>query len=200
VISNAAPLALGSASPRRRALLEQVGIPLVAFAADVDERHLAGESAETYLARVTAAKLARAAADARAAGSEVVLAADTVVLADGEIMGKPESDEHGAAMLSRLSGRAHQVRTRFALGRPGGAAFHEDTVTTAVHFRPLDAAEIARYVATGEGRDKAGGYAIQGIGSFAVARIEGSYSNVVGLPLCEVILALKRHGCLGPFP
>jgi septum formation protein len=103
-------------------------------------------------------------------------------------------------MLSRLSGRAHQVRTRFALAPPGGTPLHAETVSTVVHFRTLDAQEIARYAATGEGRDKAGAYAIQGIGSFAVRGIEGSYSNVVGLPICEVVLALERHGCLSSFP
>jgi septum formation protein len=202
VISVASPLALGSASPRRKELLERIGIPLVAVPAQVDERRLAGENAESYLERVTRQKLELASADARAAGAAVVLAADTIVLVDDEIMGKPEDAASARAMLARLSGRAHQVRTRFALGLPGAirASMHAETVSTDVYFRPLDRDEIARYVATGEGDDKAGAYAIQGIGSFAVSRIAGSYSNVVGLPICEVVLALQRHGCLRSFP
>lgn len=200
MITPASPLALGSASPRRKELLERIGIPLVVAPVDVDERRLEGENADRYLARVTAEKLALASRDARAAGAAVVLAADTIVLLGDEIMGKPEGEGSAVAMLSRLSGRAHHVQTRFALARPGGPPLHAETVSTVVHFRALDAEEIARYAATGEGRDKAGAYAIQGIGSFAVSRIEGSYSNVVGLPICEVMLALKRHGCLSSFP
>jgi septum formation protein len=200
VISVASPLALGSASPRRKELLERIGIPLVLVPVDVDERRLEGEKADDYLARVTARKLELASADPRAAGAAVVLAADTIVLLGNEIMGKPDGEGSAVAMLSRLSGRAHQVRTRFALAPPGGTPLHAETVSTVVHFRTLDAQEIARYAATGEGRDKAGAYAIQGIGSFAVRGIEGSYSNVVGLPICEVVLALERHGCLSSFP
>ena len=200
MITVASPLALGSASPRRKELLERIGIPLVVAPVDIDERRLAGENPEDYLARVTARKLELASRDPRAAGAAAVLAADTIVLLGDEIMGKPEGEGSAVAMLSRLSGRAHQVRTRFALARPGGPPLYAETVSTLVHFRALDAEEIARYAATGEGRDKAGAYAIQGIGSFAVSGIEGSYSNVVGLPICEVVLALKRHGCLSSFP
>jgi septum formation protein len=204
VISPTNPLALGSASPRRKELLERLAIPLVTVPAHIDERRLAGETADDYLARIAARKLALASADKRAAGCDVVLAADTIVLLDDEILGKPESAPDASEMLFRLSGRSHQVRTRFVLGWPnigtGSVPFHAETLSTVVHFRPLDAEEIARYVVTGEGSDKAGAYAIQGVGSFAVSRIEGSYANVVGLPICEVILALKRHGCLGPFP
>jgi septum formation protein len=137
-----------------------------------------------------------------------VLVADTIVLVDSAILGKPASTDDARSMLRRLSGRTHEVRTRFALGAapnqaglvPTSAAFHAETVTTFVEFRDLDAQEIDRYVATGEGSDKAGGYAIQGIGSFAVRRIEGSYTNVVGLPVCEVIVALRSAGFLDVFP
>jgi septum formation protein len=107
-------------------------------------------------------------------------------------------------MLTQLSGRAHEVRTCFALGRPGqasaSATLHVEVISTVVHFRPLSADEVARYAHTDEGADKAGGYAIQGIGSFAVPRIEGSYANVVGLPVCEVVLALAHHGFIRSFP
>jgi septum formation protein len=200
------PLLLGSASPRRKALLETLGIPLVVIAVDADERRREGEMADAYLERVTLDKLERACADARAASASAVLVADTVVLGDDEILGKPSGAADAIAMLTRLSGRAHEVRTRFQLGRPNGATppfvttLHAETVSTRVHFRTLEGDEIARYVATGEGMDKAGSYAVQGIGSFAVQRIEGSYANVVGLPVCEVVVALKHAGILAAFP
>jgi len=204
VISSAAPLGLGSASPRRKDLLDRLGIPLVVVAADVDERRAQGEDPGQYLERITHDKLDRVAADERASVASVILTADTIVLLDDEILGKPEDTNHAQAMLARLAGRAHDVRTRFALGWPDGRGsptlIHAETVSTRVQFRALDDEEINRYVASGEGADKAGGYAIQGIGSFAVSRIEGSYSNVVGLPVCEVVLALQHHGFLGAFP
>jgi septum formation protein len=124
-----------------------------------------------------------------------VLVADTLVLVDGAVVGKPTDDGDARAILRALSGRAHEVWTRFALDR--GEA---ETVRTRVIFRALSDDAIARYVATGEGRDKAGSYAIQGLGAFAVSRIEGSYTNVVGLPACEVIDALLRAGQLATFP
>jgi septum formation protein len=199
------PLLLGSSSPRRKALLETLGIPLVVIAVDADERRREGERPDAYLERVTFDKLERACADTRAASVSAVLVADTVVLIDDEILGKPTDTGDAMAMLTRLSGRAHEVRTRFQLGRPGVRApvvttLHAETVSTRVHFRTLEKDEIARYVATGEGLDKAGSYAVQGIGSFAVQRIEGSYANVVGLPVCEVVVALKRAGLLAAFP
>jgi len=201
VIGDRAPLGLASASPRRRALLETLGIPLVVFAVDVDERRRQGEAATPYLERIVGDKLDGALADGRAKTASVVVVADTIVLLGDRILGKPADADEARAMLADLAGREHEVRTRFALGVPGAtAALHAETVTTRVEFRPLDADEIDRYVATGEGADKAGAYAIQGIGSFAVSRIEGSYANVVGLPVCEVVLALRRVGQLGPFP
>jgi len=204
VISSAAPLGLGSASPRRKDLLDRLGIPLFVIVADVDERRTQGESPAAYLERVTRNKLERVAADERASVASVILTADTIVLVDDEILGKPDDANHAQEMLARLAGRAHEVRTRFALGWPQGrgspALIHAETVSTRVQFRSLDEEEINRYVACGEGRDKAGGYAIQGVGSFAVSSIVGAYSNVVGLPVCEVVLALQHHGFLGAFP
>ncbi|HMI87063.1 MAG TPA: Maf family protein [Polyangiaceae bacterium] len=202
------PLGLGSASPRRKALLETLGIPLVVIAVDADERRRSGEVADAYLERVTRDKLARVAADPRATGASPLLVADTVVLLGDDILGKPANAQDASAMLARLSGRVHEVRTRFAIaespageGRAGVLApIYAETVSTMVHFRPLESEEIERYTATGEGMDKAGAYAVQGVGSFAVQRIEGSYANVVGLPVCEVVLALKRLGFLPAFP
>ncbi|HKQ70634.1 MAG TPA: Maf family protein [Polyangiaceae bacterium] len=203
MISSASPLGLGSASPRRRALLEQLGIPVFVVTANIDERRRPSEDHAAYLERITREKLIGVAADDRARLADVLLVADTVVVTGGEILGKPANEGEAHSMIERLSGRSHEVRTRFALGRPGPAGasiVHAETVTTLVQFRPLAAEEIRNYVATGEGTDKAGGYAIQGVGSFAVSRIEGSYANVVGLPVCEVVVALQRHGFLGPFP
>jgi len=130
-----------------------------------------------------------------------VLVADTVGLLGPRILGKPVDDADSAAMFSSLEGRTHEVWTRFAVqcADPRGAT-HRETVRTEVTFRPLSKPEIAGYVATGEGRDKAGAYAIQGVGAFAVAAIRGSYSNVVGLPACEVISALLSLGLLDHFP
>ena len=202
-------LGLGSASPRRKALLETLGIQLAVIAVDADERQRAGEPPDAYLDRVTLDKLARVTADPRARATSALLVADTVVLVDDAILGKPSNREDATSMLARLSGRTHEVRTRFAIGAAPGLAgaaaagvapLHAETVSTAVHFRGLDPDEIQRYVATGEGMDKAGSYAVQGIGSFAVERIEGSYANVVGLPVCEVVVALKRLGLLHAFP
>lgn len=199
VIDASHPLLLASASPRRRQLLETLGLPLRVAPADVDESERAGEGADAYLERVVAAKLEAATRDPRGAGAGAWLVADTAVVLEGRLLHKPVDDADGARMLRALAGREHQVRTRFALA-VGGAAPHAQTVVTAVHFRALDEDEIAGYVQSGEGRDKAGGYAIQGIGGFAIERIEGSYSNVVGLPVCEVVLALRRTGALTRFP
>lgn len=184
------PLVLASASPRRRALLERVGVPLVVRPVDVDEAVRPGEGAYAYLERVVADK---AAAARRAAPGGLMLVADTSVIVDGEVLGKPGDDDEARAMVGRLQGREHEVATRFALGDA-----HAETVRTRVWFRPLADPQIRRYVATGEGRDKAGAYGIQGVGAMLVSRIEGSYTNVVGLPLAEVIVALEGLGWTGP--
>jgi septum formation protein len=217
MIDRSTPLLLGSGSPRRREILAALGIPVRVAKADVDESVRAGEWAEAYLERVVADKLAAVMrlADVRGAGG--VLVADTSVIMDGAPIGKPADEADARAMLRRLAGRAHEVWTRFAIGGPGpagepertdpalesamvGGALAAETVRTRVWFRDLDEDEIAGYAATGEGLDKAGAYAIQGIGAFAIERIEGSYSNVVGLPACEVVVALRRTGLLGAFP
>ncbi|MBL9026961.1 MAG: septum formation protein Maf [Myxococcales bacterium] len=197
------PLLLASASPRRRELLERVGLPLVVLAVDVDETPLPAEPAAAYVERVTLAKLAAAgqAASARGIGHAACLVADTTVVVDGAILGKPADASEGAAMIRAIAGRAHEVSTRFAIALAGQAGVaHAQTVTTRVHVRALDEDFIARYVATGEGRDKAGGYAIQGLFSSAIPRIEGSYTNVVGLPVSEVVEALEALAVLARFP
>ena len=200
MIDETRPLLLGSASPRRREILAKLGLPLHVVSVDVDERMRAGEPAAEYLERIVLDKLAHAAR--HAAGCDAVLVADTSVILDGSVLGKPAGHDDARAMIAALSGRDHEVWTRFAIasGAEPSAVLHAETVCTRVTFRALDEDEIAAYASTGEGLDKAGAYAIQGIGAFAVSRIEGSYSNVVGLPACEVIAALRRVGLLGRFP
>lgn len=187
-------LVLGSGSPRRREYVTSLGLDFVVRPADVDESVRAGEAALAYLERICDAKL-RAVMGASSPAA-LVLVADTSVVVDGDVLGKPADAAENAAMITRLAGRAHDVSTRFALGR-GGSTLHAETVTTRVTFRDLGPAHVARYVASAEGLDKAGGYAVQGFGAWLVARIEGSYSNVVGLPMCELVRALEG---VGAFP
>jgi septum formation protein len=193
-------LILASASPRRAELLRAAGIAFDVVAADVDESVHAGEPAEAYARRVAEAK---ARAVCRRAGG-VVLAADTVVVVDAHILGKP-ADEHDARrMLRLLAGRAHQVLTGVCVCEAGprpsdGLAAGSPRVAlavdrTLVEFAPLTGAEIDWYVASGEPMDKAGAYAIQGLASRFVSRIEGSYSNVVGLPVARVYEMLRWSG------
>jgi len=194
-ISREHPLLLASASPRRRELLELARIPFEVVRADADESVLPGEAPLAYPARVARAKLASAIAaldpGARGRGA-VVLAADTTVIAGGAIFGKPRDDDDAKAMLRALAGRAHDVVTAFALADPAGRVLAERSVSTSVEMRALDDAEIASYVATGEPRDKAGAYAIQGMASSLVLRIDGSHTNVIGLPTAELVLELRR--------
>ncbi|AGP39296.1 Maf family protein [Sorangium cellulosum] len=211
MIDDAHPLLLGSGSPRRREILTTLGLPLRVAAAEVDEAGRPGEGAAAYLERVTLAKLAAARRLQQAVGAGAILVADTSVILGDSILGKPRDEGDARAMLRALSGREHQVWTRFAIAgaeadlapaatRGRAEALHAETVVTRVRFRQLDDDEVASYAATGEGLDKAGAYAIQGIGAFAVAGIEGSYSNVVGLPACEVVAALRAAGLLARFP
>lgn len=191
------PIVLGSGSPRRREILAQLGVPFVVHKAEADESVREGEPAADYLVRVVSAKLAEVSStlpDALTGTARAILVADTSVVVDGTIFGKPENALHAARMLEALSGRAHEVRTRFAIADASSAVLHAETVVTRVAFRALDARAIAAYVATGEGVDKAGGYAVQGRGAAIVSRIEGSYTNVVGLPACELAVALERLG------
>jgi septum formation protein len=196
-IDAARPLVLGSASPRRRETIALLGVPFVVRAADVDESARAGEAPAVYLARITRSKLGavRAAVGGQAAGG--VLVADTIVVGSGgRLLGKPRDDDDARGMLEALAGTTHEVSTRFALGgaATSDAVAHEETVTTRVTFRAMDAGEVRAYVATGEGRDKAGAYAVQGRAGAFVQRIEGSYGAVVGLPLCEVVVAMRALG------
>ncbi|MBE8716833.1 Maf family protein [Cellvibrio polysaccharolyticus] len=176
-------LYLASQSPRRSQLLAQIGVRHQVISVDVPEQPEAGESAAAYVERLALSK-------ARAGFSRVqeeslavcpVMGADTIVVCDGDILEKPRNQQHGAAMLANLSGRVHQVFTAVALCAPGQQQVERNI--TEVRFRILSNEEITTYWLTGEPRDKAGGYAIQGLGAVFVEEIRGSYTNVVGLPL-----------------
>jgi septum formation protein len=182
---------LASASPRRRALLCSAGLRVTVSPTHAEEVWLEELRPEAAILQVVRDKLAGIPPHV-----SLVLAADTVVLLDGAVLGKPTDAAHAQAMLARLAGRTHHVMTGFILrsaGAPYGSGWtHAQTVTTAVTFRALSGDDIARYVACGESIDKAGGYGIQGEGGSLVASISGSYTNVVGLPLPEVLAALAR--------
>jgi septum formation protein len=196
-------LVLASASPRRAELLRAAGLVFDTCAAAVDERVRPGESPDAYVRRLAMEKSARAMALVTASrtragegsgeerpDSVVVLGADTGVVIDGEILGKPRDDADAEWMLRRLSGRRHEVMTGVSLRR--GAVELGTVVITAVECRALTDAEVAWYVASGEGHDKAGAYAIQGLASRFIPHIEGSYSNVVGLPIACVFELFER--------
>jgi septum formation protein len=188
-VAASSSLILASASPRRRHLLAALGVAFTVLPVDVDERPRAGEEPAAFARRMADEK-ARVALRVRAGW---VLGADTIVELDGCIFGKPLDSTDASAMLARLSGRAHVVRTAVTFLAPNGDTAERTLVTTEVSFRPLDTAAIAAYVATREPLDKAGAYAIQGEGAHLVDRIVGSYTNVIGLPLPEVATWLRTH-------
>ena len=186
-------LVLASASPRRAEILRNAGFEFETHATDADETRRARESAATYVRRVATAK-ARAAAErfAGKSGRTIVIGADTVVLANGKILGKPSDVKDARRMLRMLSGKTHRVLTGVAmLSLPDGAERHH-VETTRVRFRKISIAEINDYIATGEPFGKAGAYAIQGIGGRYVMQIEGCYFNVVGLPLARLFELLTQ--------
>lgn len=174
-------LILASGSPRRADLLRSAGIEFDVCVTQVDEQVLPGETPTQYVRRLAAAKSAAVAKDHP---RTLVLGADTIVVVDGQILGKPEDELEAERMLRRLAGRAHEVLTGVSLRRGTREACR--VVSTTVHFVELTDAEIEWYAASGEGGDKAGAYAAQGLGSRFVSRIEGSYTNVVGLPMSVV--------------
>jgi septum formation protein len=192
------PLLLGSGSPRRREIVSALGLPFQVLPADIDETLRPGEAPLPYLERIAYDKLEGVRARAGAAPHAAILVADTSVVIDGDVLGKPSDVEDAARLFSRLAGRVHSVYTRYAIGLAGqpGAALAR-TIETAVHVRAASAAEIEAYAATREGLDKAGAYAVQGVGTFFIERIVGSYSNVIGLPACEVLADLRELGLVG---
>jgi len=182
-------LCLASASPRRRELLGQLGVPHVLTVPNIDEAVLVGESAPDYVVRMARAK-ARV-VHPHGAGLPV-LAADTTVLIDERICGKPADPEEGVALLLKLSGRTHEVLTAVALAAAGEV--HHRLSRSEVRFRHVSLAEAVAYWNTGEPRDKAGGYAVQGHGAVFVEHLSGSYSGVMGLPLFETAELLAGAG------
>jgi septum formation protein len=189
-------LCLASASPRRRELLAQIGVPHLVLPCDVDETALPGEGAAPYAARVALAKGEAAWAQSAARHGLPVLAADTTVVLGGRMLGKPATREEGVSMLLALAGRTHEVLTALVLLTGAGTVPEAKScvVRSGVRFRPIDAAEASRYWDTGEPCDKAGGYAVQGLGAVFVAGLSGSYSGVMGLPLFETAEMLRQAG------
>ncbi len=191
-------IVLASASPRRRELLERIGVRFTVIPSHVPEEELAGESPEQHVLRLSQNKALEVAGQGNIPGRWFI-GSDTIVLRDTSILGKPQNVTEAAAMLRSLSGREHRVLSGFAVHDRLTGSTLADVVSTRVRFKELTETEIAGYIATGEPMDKAGAYAIQGIGVFMVLAIEGSYTNVVGLPLCEVVEALERLGAIKLF-
>lgn len=191
MIDNAVILA--SASPRRSELLESAGVSFTIVPGDIDETPFPAEEPVAHVLRLAEAK-ARAVSSCGA--GRFIIGADTIVLCDNEIMGKPLDQADAVGMLRKLSARVHQVITGFTVLDLRTDRAVSRVVITDVTFKSLDEEEISGYVATGCPLDKAGGYAIQGGAAYMVARIDGSYTNVVGLPLCEVVETLREMGAL----
>jgi septum formation protein len=179
-------IVLASASPRRRQLLEMLHLPIMVQPAHVQEIPLPGEAPVAYARRLARDK-------ARAVPGHLVLGADTIVVLDDEILEKPSDDAHALAMLSRLQGRSHHVISAICLIADGVELLAHDR--TEVTFRPADESLLREYVATGEPRDKAGSYGIQGWGAALVARIDGDFFSVMGLPVRLVLELLEEAGC-----
>ncbi|ETR72578.1 MAG: Maf-like protein [Candidatus Magnetoglobus multicellularis str. Araruama] len=185
------PIILASQSPRRKQLLEMAGINFTIVPADIDE---------TPFLRLTPSDAVIASAKAKADHVGIqfpnhwIIAADTIVVIDNTILGKPDSKKHAREMLKKLSNRTHEVLTGYTICSIHKDLFFSDVIRTAVSFKQLSESEISWYLQTNEPDDKAGAYAIQGIGAFMIKSIQGSYTNVVGLPVCEVIdLLMKQH-------
>jgi septum formation protein len=194
-------LVLASASPRRREILSQLGLQFRVLASGADEGQPGTQTPEAYARWAAehkcAAVAAQLAAERRAA---FVLGADTIVVIDGGVLGKPSDERDAARMLQLLQGRTHEVITAVRVQAPAGGLARTIAVRSRVQFRVLDAQTIARYAVSGEGADKAGAYAVQGLGAGLVRAIEGSYSNVVGLPACETLELLHEAGVIGAWP
>jgi septum formation protein len=187
---------LASASPRRRELLIQIGLSFLIVPSKIEEINQCGMEPHvhaTHFAEAKAKEVANRHLD------KWVLGADTIVVGGQDILGKPADFNEASSMLSRLAGRSHCVITAICLAHSGMQVVESESVETKVFMRDLSVQDIEGYIRTGEPMDKAGGYGIQGIGGCLIQRIEGSYSNVVGLPLCETLELLRRHGVVDPF-
>jgi septum formation protein len=194
-----APIILASASPRRRAILSSLGITVEVQPSRIDEESLEIEDDVEFVCAAARMKLEDVLRACQESGT-YVLAADTIVCVGDQRLGKPADDADAIRMLELLVGRDHVVRTAVALGRVGNGMLECRVVETRVRFRAASRDDLERYVAAGESHDKAGAYGIQGLASGFVTRLEGSYTNVVGLPAAEVVGLLIEHGALDHWP
>ncbi|VVN22550.1 Maf-like protein YhdE [Pseudomonas fluorescens] len=185
-------LYLASGSPRRRELLTQIGVPFSVISADIDETPMNHETPSAYVERLARGKAEAGRRAIVSADDFCVLGADTAVVLDGKILGKPVDEAQACAMLMLLAGQQHEVLTAIAVLE--GDRCESRVVRSLVRFRAIDRDEAAAYWASGEPRDKAGGYGIQGLGAVFVASLNGSYSAVVGLPLCETAELVGHFG------
>lgn len=183
------PLVLASQSPRRAELIGRLGLEFETVPADIDESYLHGETPPQHAERLAREKALKIAADRAGA---LVIGSDTIVVIDGEVLGKPRDTAHAVEMLTRLSGREHEVCTGVAVAHKGRVESALERVR--VRFRPLDARAAEAYVATGEPMDKAGAYGIQGYGSALVQGIDGDYFSVMGLPVVRMLELIERFG------
>jgi septum formation protein len=191
------PLVLASGSPRRRALLTGAGVRFEVEPADVVERRGRGERPEAFATRLARDKARAVAQRLGPRPPRLVLGADTIVVLDGDVLGKPDDVEHAAALLGRLAGRTHRVITAVAVVETDGGRTRDTRVESRVTLRRASAREIRDYAAGGEPLDKAGAYALQGEGRRFVQKVEGSESNVIGLPVEETLALLRRAGWSG---
>lgn len=188
-----APFILASASPRRVELLKLLGLDFSVLPSGADESFLQGESPMAHVLRLSGEK---AGVIAATNPDSWVLGADTIVVINKEVLGKPETPEEAGNMLRKLSGQEHTVYTGFTIRRADAGIAVKDVIASAVVFRKIPEDEIAWYIHSKEPYDKAGGYAVQGMGAFFIREIRGSYTNVMGLPLCEVVDVLKKVGAI----
>ena len=188
-ICSTATFILASVSPRRQELLRSVGLKFKTIPAHVDEDYIEGESPKQHVRRLAQEK---AQLIAQKYPRAWVLGADTIVVIDGLILGKPKNKTQAKEMLKKLSGREHKVFTGFAVTQVASKVSHSDVVQSTVKFKEINTAELDWYIACDEPYDKAGGYALQGKGAYFIKSIRGSYTNVIGLPLCEVLETLKK--------
>ena len=191
-------IVLASGSPRRKEMLTRLGIEITVIPSNVNEDELPGETPEEHVVRLSIDK-AKEVSEREDVTGRWFIGSDTIVLQNGKILGKPADDTDAAIMLRTLSGSSHQVLSGYAIFDRQTDELVADVVSTSVTFRELTASEIAGYIASGEPMDKAGSYAIQGIGGVFVESIDGSYNNVVGMPLCQVVQVLKRLGAVKLF-
>ena len=197
-MSKTPQIVLASGSPRRKVMLENLGIDFVVIPSNAVEEELPGETPKEHVVRLSIDK-AKEVAEREEVNGRWFIGSDTIVLQDDKILGKPANETEAAAMLKSLSGNNHQVLSGYAIIDREEMEVVADVVSTDVRFRELTDSEIAGYIASGEPMDKAGAYAIQGMGGVFVESIDGSYNNVVGMPLCQVVEVLKRMGAIALF-